>query len=392
MAKIVHLSSLHFPFDSRIVLRECQSLAAAGHEVVFLAPGEHDDEVHGVRVIAFPRDTNRWHRLLIGNWRLFRLAMKQQANVYHFHDPELMIIAVVMKLLGKKLVYDVHEDMPKTVWHRPAVPRLFKPAMSLFLRATEWAYQHFADLLVSATPTIAARFPQRKSVAIRNLATIDPDKIEPPATPYSARPEHIVHVSANNCPARGTLEMLEAIEIVAKTRPAKLLLAGKMQPVNYTVQPQTHPGWQHVDYRGNLDHREVNSFVQEGRVGLCVLHDSPSYREAYPVKVFEYMAAGIPVIASDFPVWRELFRDTTAIRWVDPLDTAAIAREVEWLLDHPAEAEAMGENGRQVVLNQLNWRHDAQVLLDAYENVLGVEHPAAQTVAFPAPSPLRRAG
>ena len=111
-----------------------------------------------------------------------------------------------------------------------------------------------------------------------------------------------------------------------------------------------------------------------------------------PLKVFEYMAAGIPVIASDFPVWRELFRDTTAIRWVDPLDTAAIAREVDWLLDHPAEAEAMGENGRQVVLNQLNWRHDAQVLLDAYENVLGVEHPAAQTVAFPAPSPLRRAG
>ncbi len=385
MARIVHMSSLHFPFDSRIVLRECRSLARAGHDVTFICPAEHGDEVHGVRTIAIPRVRSRFRRTFFANWRLFRIAMQQRADVYHFHDPELMVIATVMKLLGKTIVYDVHEDMPKTVWHRPWIPRLLKPLFSTFLCSAEWLYQNFADLIVSATPTIAARFPARKSIAVRNLATIDEGSIEPPATAYENRPEKVVHLSANNCPARGTIEMLEAINIVSRNRDAKLLLAGKMRPENYAVQPQTLPGWRHVDYRGNLDHREINAFIQEGRVGLCVLHDSPSYREAYPVKVFEYLAAGIPVIASDFPVWRELFQESDAIRWVDPMDTAAIAREIEWVFDNPAKAEEMGRDGQHLVLNSLNWRHDAQVLLDGYERVLGVKH----SVQFRLPASTR---
>ena len=369
MAKIVHMTSLHGPYDSRILLRECRTLYDAGHDVTLLAPGAKDDVVDGVRVRTFPKCNHRWRRMLFANWRLFQLARKERADVCHFHDPELMIIAVVLKLIGKKVVYDIHEDMPRNVFHKHWIPGPLKRLVSWTMTLVEWTYQFCVDRIIGATPRITNRFLKRRSFTVRNLPMLNRHQACD-LSEYTKRPETVVHISGSNCKQRGLHEMVDAIELVAKRRPCELILAGNIVPAASRIEAQTQPGWQFVKWSGFLDPREVPSFLSQGRVGLCVLHDSPAYREAYPVKIFEYMAAGLPIIASDFPVWRELFRDTKAIRFVDPYDSEAIAREIEQILDNPIEAAAMGQEGHELVTSLLNWDIEKTVLLSAYEGLV----------------------
>ncbi|MDA1014695.1 MAG: glycosyltransferase family 4 protein [Planctomycetota bacterium] len=375
MGKIVHMTSLHVPYDSRILLRECRTLREAGHDVTFLAPGDRDDVVDGVRIRTFPKCNRRWQRMLIANWRLFRLAREEKADVCHFHDPELMLIGLVLKLFGMKVIYDVHEDMPRNVFHKHWIPGPLKLLVSWTMTVVEWLYQFCVDRIIGATPRISNRFIKRRSFAVRNLPMLDRHATCDLST-YDQRAATVVHVSGSNGKQRGLHEMIRAIELVAKRRPCELILAGNIVPDECRIEAQEQAGWQFVKWSGFVDTRDVPSFLSQGRVGLCVLHDSPAYREAYPVKIFEYMATGLPIIASDFPVWRELFRDSNAIRYVDPYDPEAIAREIEWIFDHPTEAAAMGRNGYEFVSSTLNWDIEQSELLRAYDGLL--DRPPAQ--------------
>jgi glycosyltransferase involved in cell wall biosynthesis len=101
-----------------------------------------------------------------------------------------------------------------------------------------------------------------------------------------------------------------------------------------------------------------------------ILHPEKSFITSQPTKLFEYMAAGIPVIASDFPLWRSIIQEAGCGILVDPLDTQAIAAAIEYLVSNPREAEAMGQRGRRAAEKQFNWANEEQTLLSFYSSLL----------------------
>jgi glycosyltransferase involved in cell wall biosynthesis len=125
-------------------------------------------------------------------------------------------------------------------------------------------------------------------------------------------------------------------------------------------------GWQKTDHLGFQDRSGVARVLQTSRAGLVILHPVQNYVDSLPVKLFEYMSAGLPVIASDFPLWREIVEGSGAGLLIDPLDPSAIAGAMQWILENPGEAEAMGQRGRQAVIERYNWAQEAQKLLAAY--------------------------
>jgi glycosyltransferase involved in cell wall biosynthesis len=115
---------------------------------------------------------------------------------------------------------------------------------------------------------------------------------------------------------------------------------------------------------------EIADIFRRARVGLLLLHPERNFLISYPTKLFEYMSAGIPVVASDFPIFRELDDGIGCCTFVDPLDPEAAAAAILHLLDHPAEAEEMGLRGFNAVREKYSWESEARTLRMLYDDIL----------------------
>jgi len=165
---------------------------------------------------------------------------------------------------------------------------------------------------------------------------------------------------------RGIKEIVRSLELVD----TKLLLAGSFENDELEQEIKCMRGWEKVKYYGQVGREKVREILGTARVGLVTLHPTKSYVESMPVKMFEYMSAGIPVVASNFPLWKEIVEGNNCGICVDPLNHKEIANAIEYLLEHSEEAKGMGENGRRAVLGKYNWDLAAQELLKLYSEVL----------------------
>jgi glycosyltransferase involved in cell wall biosynthesis len=159
--------------------------------------------------------------------------------------------------------------------------------------------------------------------------------------------------------------------------PARLALAGQFSEPGLEAELSAHAGWARVTAHGQLDRDGVRRVMARAIAGLVTLHPVANYLEALPVKMFEYMAAGIPVIASRFPLFRDIVEGGHCGLCVDPVDPQAIASAIDYLVTNPDIAKLMGENGRKAVLEKYNWSGQALKLTDFY----GVISHAKLTVA-----------
>jgi glycosyltransferase involved in cell wall biosynthesis len=350
--RIAHLTTLHSPLDVRIFGKEARTAAAAGHDVHLVAPGAQGEEagvqLHDLGASTEPGLGNLTARLRASR----RVAGELRADVYHLHEPELIPLALTLK----RVVYDAHEETPLEVRAlHPARPALGR-ALSAGWKGAERVVGLTADGIVAATPSIADRFPARKTVLVRNFPTAE-EAASFVGGPHAQRPPNVVYLGGVTA-IRGAGEMKAAIERVPE--PARLVLAGP-------VDAELDLAGERVELRGPLARDGVAALLREARVGLLVLHPVEAHLESLPIKLFEYMAAGIPVVASDFPLWRDLIGDAGVL--VDPQDVGAIAQAVERLLSDPAAAQEMGARGREAVSKRFSWEPEGERLLSLYERL-----------------------
>jgi glycosyltransferase involved in cell wall biosynthesis len=220
--------------------------------------------------------------------------------------------------------------------------------------------------LVAATPAIAGRLRtfNGNTVVVQNFALLDEvfRTVGPSWDQRSLSVAYVGGITEN----RGIREMVEAMGLLPQTCPADLKLAGSFSPAELRDRMVQLRGWERVEELGILDRGGVARLLMQVRAGLVVLGPEPRYEVAYPVKMFEYMSAGIPVIASDFPLWRQIIEGAGCGLLVDPIDPKAIAHAIEYLLTHPQEAEAMGRRGREAVAAKYNWDREEKKLLELY--------------------------
>jgi glycosyltransferase involved in cell wall biosynthesis len=367
MPKIVHLTSVHTPFDIRIFQKECKSLANAGYDVSLVVPHTQDESKDGIQIIAVPKSKNRLERIVLTSWRVFRGALEQRATVYHFHDFELMLVGLVLKLLGKKVIYDVHEDLPRQVLSKPWIPAVLRKLVSFVVERLESVLASIIDGIVTVTPTIAKRFPKEKTVLVQNFP-IEEELVLAESKPYQGR-SYIAYVGGMAV-IRGIHEMVAAMGLLPKDVTATLVLAGAFRPASLEEDMKKLPGWARVEARGFQSRKQVAQLLSESAAGLVLFHPEPNHINAQPNKLFEYMSAGVPIIASDFPLWRDIVEGVNCGLLVDPMNPQAIADATTWLLSHPDEAEAMGKRGQAAVTEKYNWAQEEVKLIAFYRRVL----------------------
>jgi glycosyltransferase involved in cell wall biosynthesis len=367
--KVVHLTTAHPALDVRIFHKECRTLQRAGYDVVVIGPHAQDETVTGVSVRAIAPPTSRWKRFARTMMQAYAAAAAEKPDLCHFHDPELIPCGWLLHRRGIRVVYDVHEDLPRQTMTKDWIPVWMRPGAGLFAAMLEAVAGRALDGIVAATPAIARRFPRHKTATVHNYPLWPISNREDP-TPMSARPHRVVYAGAISR-QRGIHQMLDAISRIPANIGAELTLAGEFKPGSLYASMPNEPGWRRTRYEGVCTHARVWRLLLDSRIGIVTLLPTPNHLDAKPVKLFEYMAAGLPVVASNFPLWKRIVRNARCGLVVDPRDPQAIADAIVWLFEHADEAEAMGKRGQRAVEQQFNWSREEPILLSLYGRLAG---------------------
>ena len=364
LKKICILTSVHTAFDIRIFQKEAKTLSKAGYNVTLIAQHNRNEVVDGVKIIALPKPRNRFVRIFGLTWRVFYLALSQHADVYHFHDPELIFIGIFLKLLGKKVIYDVHEDVSKQIMNKGWLGNnQIKKFAAFTINVIEQIGALLFNKIIVVTPDIAKKFPENKVVIIRNLAIVQLIDDTVPANCKKNKPIIIYAGGLNRI--RGIKEIIQAMEYINDR--AELWLLGKWENDEVRVGCEKLNGWKHTKYLGFKKLVEVYSLMKISNIGIVNFLPLEVSLKAIPNKPFEYMACSLPMIISNFPYWREIFGECTL--FVNPYDAKDIAVKILYLLNNPDKAKKLGKNGRKLIKDRYSWERESKKLLNIYKNI-----------------------
>lgn len=361
--RIVHLTSVHGRYDVRIYTKECITLSNAGYEVyLVVADGKNDELINNVHIVdAGVSPGNRLTRMTKTVSKIYFKAIELDGDVYHFHDPELFHIALKLKGLGKKVIFDSHEDYTEDILNKNWIPLIFRKIISIAYNRFEKRSVKKIDGVVTATATIRKRFDAYtiNTIDVNNYPVISKMQKE-----KKSKSNNIVYIGAIG-KHRGIFEMLQAIKDIN----VNFIIAGTFITDKEYEGAKSMDGWKRVDYRHQIPRSEIESLLLQSSAGLVLFHPGPNHDDSQPNKLFEYMSAGLPVIASNFPLWKAIIEKNRCGICVNPLEPDEIKNAISYIIDNPLEAQEMGLNGLKAIHSTFNWTNESTKLLDFYKRL-----------------------
>ena len=362
---ICHISTAHSVFDVRIFQKECRTLAQNGYDVNLLITHDKKEVVDGVKIHPLTLSSTRLSRISIKQAEAIKKALKIDADVYHLHDPELIPLGLILKMKGKKIIYDAHEDLPRQIFSKPYLYDKIKPLISKAVEFIENNAVKQFDAVITATPYIRDRFLKinKNSIDINNFPLFEEyNKVN---TNISDRENAVCYIGGLT-QVRGLEEVVKSFSYLKDT---KLYLAGSFENSFLEDSLKHSPSWKNVEYLGFIDRSEVQKILAKVKAGIVTFLPLPNHINSQPNKMFEYMGAGLPVIGSNFPLWKEIIEGNNCGICVNPKDSKEIADAIKFIIDNPKEAEKMGKNGAYIVRKKYNWEKESKKLLEIYDKL-----------------------
>jgi len=366
--KICVLTSVHSALDVRIFAKEALTLSKNGYDVSIIGQNNNDEIRDGIKIIALPKPKTRLNRFF-STLKILRLAVRENAKIYHFHDFELIPAALALKVFGKKVIYDIHEDNSDTILFKYWLKKFLRRPVSFLIRLIEMASCNFFDIMIVAPPGIKERFPHKKTILVINYPTQDDiDKIKHVHNKAAAGPFKFIYQGAI-MPVKGIENIIAAVNLLKHDKRIELDLYGKIEPSAYVDELRKKYNFDRISYLGFLNRDKLLRILEEYDAGLVIFDAISNYMNTLPIKLFEYMAAGLPVIVSDFPIWREIIDEAKCGICVKPNDPAMAADAMRHMAAHPQECMQMGINGRKAVEEKYNWKKEGEKLLKVYDEL-----------------------
>ncbi len=333
------------------------------HVSLVVADDKGDEIKDNIQIFDVGKEASRLKRMIKSPSKIYAKALELDADIYHFHDPELISTGKKLINKGKRVIYDVHEDVPLQI--------LSKPYLNLFLRKIisrifEWYenknVKNFS-YVITATDFIKERFLKinKNSESIKNYPIVDELKIN---VNWSNKKDLVCYVGAI-AKIRGISEIVKAMEFTD----CKLNLAGKFTDEKLRNELIKYKSWNKVIEHGFANRELVKRIYEESKIGLVTLYPTINYKDALPVKLFEYMLAGIPVISSNIALWQKIVEENNCGLCVNPYNSKEIADAVNKIITNDELAESMGRNGQKAVIEKYNWAFEEEKIVEIYKRI-----------------------
>lgn len=371
--RVCHISTVHPDNDVRVVQRECGSLVQAGFDVHLVIPTDRARVENGVTFHPIRTPRRRVLRVLFAPWIALRCALRTDAKLYHFHDPEFLPAAFVLRWVFRKpVVYDVHEAVAGQIMNKVWIPAPLRRVVSFCYRVVERCLTPGLTFVLANERSVPDYPPS--AYLVRNFPRLREPDVHP--TPVSTRPTPplLIYLGAVSEERGGLVYVRLAHELARRGRDFRMMIIGQLWPPfdqRMRSEIERLNLTDRVTFHGRMENARAMEHVAQATIGLSLLQPNPNTLVALATKILEYMMVGTPVLASDFPHWTRYVTDVRSGFAVDPTNMEEIVRACERMLDDPAEMDAMGARGAAAVRERFNWSSEFEVLRRCYSELLG---------------------
>ena len=362
---IMIAGAVHKAFDTRIFHKEAKTLSNAGYKVSLIIPHDKDELISGINIRAVSRPKSGFQQLFITPLKIFWKTLSfSRKSIIHIHDSELLVIGVLLRLSGRRVIYDAHEDTPRQLQYQHWIPILIKPFYILFYFLLERFCGILFNAIIVAEPVIGRHYPKRKTTLIRNF--VISEFFRPVEINDESKKNQIIYIGLLSKP-RGLFEMVEAMKLLPQELDIKLILGGKFAPAALENEIENIPK---IEFIGWVPFEQIPGLLSVSKIGIITPLPYKRYLTNYPVKLFEYMASGLPVIASKFGESAKFVEEANCGLLVDPQRPEEICEAIIKLISNPDRAIKMGINGQKLIFEKYNWESESEKLIAVYKNLL----------------------
>lgn len=384
----------HSALDCRIYYKEARTLRDAGYNVHLIGRLSSKGAFYdmGGNSIAFPDQNGIWEydgmvfhgikrrRGIVGKILevrdLVRVGLELKADVYHCHESDIALSAAVKikKTLksSTKLIYDMHEFGPGS-WKYVVKSGLKNIALYLFTCGMKRGV-NCSDYLITANTIVRGRtliFNRYKKVEILENAPVLSIFKDGERSKKESDTIVLCHEGAMGF-ARGLKEMVSLVERSASRIKLRIVgtVAGKEKKWVEAEIKDNPDLSQRIHITGWLPYEEVGNAISGCDIGLIMFHPTVNNMLAGPPnKLYNYMRYGMPVVSVDLPETRAIINKYRCGIIVKEWNVDSVIQAIHYLINHPEEAKAMGQRGKEAILNELSWEHQGEKLLKIYEEL-----------------------
>ncbi len=346
-------------------------MSKAGYEVILIAKIKEENTCDLVRIIPFPEFNNKLTRFIFAPILIGWKAYKVKADIYQFHDPELILIGVLLKLLTRKpVIFDIHEDNVTVIENRNYVTALFKPCLKKIYLLFELISRKYLVVLI-AEKYYKERIPEGVEILNYPILLETQKKAFIEKSPISSQANNWLLYTGSTRKDRGALHHAN---ITSYLPDIGVYSAGKCSADLYEkMKNVSDPERLIVEGNNSINiSRERLDYLTSNYkwlAGLALFPKTKHFEKKELTKFFEYMRDGIPILCSNMPAWEEFVTRNNVGIAVDPEDEEQIVRAIQWLTGHPDRRRVMGQNGIRLIKKKYNWQNEENKLISLYEKL-----------------------
>lgn len=368
--KVLIASSLHQWDDPRIFYKQCSSLVKYYKLTLIAVTKNNSFQKDKIQIIGLTKPKSIFHRL-INAIKIVREVFKGNYAIFHFHDPELLWVGFTAKLFGKKVIFDIHENILGIVQMRSWIPIIIKKPLSLFILLLEKFAQRIFDGTILAVKPFLKHFKNyNNTIIVQNFVRVESFS----TVQLKPKDPTIIYVGSVTY-SRGILDLVNVVVELQKMDPTvKLIIMGRIPDQDFERKlnnlKRLAPLPENIQFLGHINFLQLKKYIYSATVGIIPLHPNENYLFSYPTKIFDYMNWGLPYVYSDIPYWVKTFSDKCGGISFEACNKIDLIEKIEKILYDKNLWSRLSKDCRNNI-QKFNWNTEEIKLLRLYNIIDG---------------------